>query len=201
MENKVDENHISEVLNNINFSEVISKITNNPEDIANLAEQSVGHMTPSMMEQARKHANSEHGQKIKEEVVRQGIGNRATLENMKEQKKLYDRANIKAKGSPQKAILITSSKQIKVKEIHPKMLKEEAGKILKTDNPVEISCSRLSNGPLDNKSIKVWYDEKCKGNNKRASNIIGFKIAGDLLIVVDNEDLSEQDFRTVEKLL
>lgn len=201
MENKVEENNISEVLNNIDFSEVISKVTSNSEDIANLAQQSAGHITPSMMEQARKYANGEQGKKIKEEIVRQGVGNRATLENMKEQKKLYDQANIKSKGNSQKAILVTSSKQIKIKEIHPKILREEAGKILKTDNPTEISCSRLSKGPLNNKTIKVWYDEKCKGNNKRATKIIGFQIAGDLLIVVENEDLSERNFREVEKLL
>lgn len=204
MENKVDENNIKDVLNNIDFSEVISKVTSNSEDVANLAAQSAGHITPSMMEQARKHANGEQGKKIKEEVVRQGLCNRATLENMKEQKKLYDQANIKAKGVAQKTILITSSKQIKIKEIHPKnsdKLKEEIGGILKTNNPTELLCSRLSKGPLENKTIKVWYDAKCKGNNKRATKIIGFQIAGDLLIMIDNEDLSEQNFREVEKLL
>lgn len=51
------------------------------------------------------------------------------------------------------------------------------------------------------KTIKVWYDPGYPGKNKRTSKIVGFPIAGNLLIIMDEGDLTEKDFIAAESLL
>jgi hypothetical protein len=199
--NNLTTDKVKEVLNNINFSDVIDKLTSEPNEAANLVGQSAEIMTPEMMEQARKYATGTQGKQIKEEMMRKGLDNKDLKAQMEQQKRLYVEANNKAKGEAKKAILITSSKIMKSKDIHPKILKSEAIKIIGTDNPLEMPCSRLATGPLLNKTIKVWYDPNRKGNNTRASKIVDFKIAGELLIVMEEGDLTEDDFKLAEKLL
>lgn len=199
--NNITTDNVKDVLNNINFSDVIDKLTSNPSDVANLVGQSAEYMTPEMMEQAKKYATGTQGKQIKEEMMRKGVDNKEMKVQMEQQKKLYIQANNKAKGDSKKAIIITSSKKMKSKDIHVKILKTEALKIIGSDNAVEISCSRLAVGPLQDKTIKVWYDPNRKGNNSRASKIVDFKIAGELLIVMEEGDLSEYDFGLAEKLL
>ena len=199
--NNLTPDNVKDVLNNINFSEVIDKLTSNPSDAVNLVGQSADYMTPEMMEQARKYATGTQGKQIKEEMMRKGVDNKEMKIQMEQQKKLYTEANNKAKGEAKKAIIITSSKIIKSKDIHVKVLKSEAIKIIGSDAAVELSCSRLAVGPLVGKTIKVWYDPNRKGNNSRASKIVDFKIAGELLIIMEEGDLTELDFKLVEKLL
>jgi len=199
--NNITTDKVKEVLNNINFSDVIDKLTSEPNEAANLIGQSAEIMTPEMMEQARKYATGTQGKQIKEEMMRKGLDNKDLKAQMEQQKKLYVEANNKAKGESKKAILITSSKIMKSKDIHVKILKSEAIKIVGSDNVLEMPCSRLAVGPLLNKTIKVWYDPNRKGNNTRASKIVDFKIAGELLIVMEEGDLTENDFKLAEKLL
>lgn len=199
--NNLTTDKVKEVLNNINFSDVIDKLTSEPNEAANLVGQSAEIMTPEMMEQARKYATGTQGKQIKEEMMRKGLDNKDLKAQMEQQKRLYVEANNKAKGEAKKAILITSSKIMKSKDIHPKILKSEAIKIVGSDNALEMPCSRLATGPLLNKTIKVWYDPNRKGNNTRASKIVDFKIAGELLIVMEEGDLTENDFKLAEKLL
>jgi len=199
--NNITTDKVKEALNNINFSDVIDKLTSEPNEAANLIGQSAEIMTPEMMEQARKYATGTQGKQIKEEMMRKGLDNKDLKVQMEQQKKLYVEANNKAKGEAKKAILITSSKIMKSKDIHVKILKSEAIKIVGSDDVLEMPCSRLATGPLLNKTIKVWYDPNRKGNNTRASKIVDFKIAGELLIVMEEGDLTENDFKLAEKLL
>jgi len=199
--NNITTDKVKEALNNINFSDVIDKLTSEPNEAANLIGQSAEIITPEMMEQARKYATGTQGKQIKEEMMRKGLDNKDLKAQMEQQKKLYVEANNKVKGEAKKAILITSSKIMKSKDIHVKILKSEAIKIVGSDDVLEMPCSRLATGPLLNKTIKVWYDPNRKGNNTRASKIVDFKIAGELLIVMEEGDLTENDFKLAEKLL
>lgn len=199
--NNITQEKVKDVLNNVNFSDVIDKLTTNSDDTVNLISQSAEHMTPEMIEQAKKYATGTQGKQIKEEMVRKGIDNKEMKLKMEQQKKLYNEANNKAKGEGKKAIIITSSKIVKSKDIHIKILKTEVPKIIGCENPVELSCSRLAVGPLQGKTIKIWYDPNRKGNNSRASKIVDFKIAGELLIIMEEGDLTENDFKLAEKSL
>jgi hypothetical protein len=193
---------VKNVLNNVNFSDVIDKLTNNSDETANLISQSAEHMTPEMLEQARRYANGDQGQKIKEEMMRKGANTKEMKDKMELQKKLYNDAHNKAKGEIKKAILITSAKRMESKNIHPKILDSEVKKIIGT-NAIEISCSRLATDSLRGKTIKAWYDptRNVKYPNKRASAIIGFPISGELLIVMEGEDLLTEDLLKIEKSL
>ena len=198
MENNLTPEAVKEALDKVNYSEVINKIASNSDEAINLVSQSAEYMTPEMMEKAKNYANGSQGKQIKEEMNRQNINNKDMREQMAKQKKMYTEATNRAKGESKKAILITSSKIAKPKDIHPKILESEVKKIIGSDYAVEISCSRLAVGPLSGKNITVWYDPNRKGNNNRASKIVDFKIAGELLIIMAEGDLLEKDFKSAE---
>jgi hypothetical protein len=56
-------------------------------------------------------------------------------------------------------------------------------------------------GPLAGKTIKLWYDASHTGKNRRATKLMGFPIAGDVLVVLEDGNLSEADFLAAEKLI
>ena len=105
------------------------------------------------------------------------------------------------KGDTKQGILITASKQMKVRNIEIATLQSQAQHLVKSDNAVEIACSRLAYGVLAGSTIKAWYDPKRLGRNPRASRIVGFPIAGDLLIIMEEGDIMEKDFLLAEKQL
>ncbi len=193
--------NIKETLNNIDYSEVISKLANNPSEVAHLVGESASQLNPTMMEQARKQAMGSRGEQIKKELLRQGIDNRDMKNQLLQQKKEFQKMNDKTKGAVKQAILITSSKLLNKRNIAILTITSEAKNIICSDDAVEISCSRIALGNLSGMTIKAWYDPKRQGKNVRASKIIGFKVAGDLLVIMEEGDLSETDFLAAEKQL
>lgn len=184
--------NVSEVLNNVNFGDVINTLTNDPEKTTQLLEASSGLINEDIMEQARRHAVGPEGEKIKKEMQKQGVNNKAMLESALAQKKLIDEANNKTKGVAKKVVLITTSKQIKSKNIRSLIVEEEAKKLV-GDDAIQISCSCMATGVLKGKTLKAWYSPKRKGRNPLASLIVGFDIAGELLLIMEEGDLLEKD--------
>lgn len=193
--------NIKDILDGVNFKEVIHTITNNKENVANMVQQSSSQLTPEMMDQARKYASGTQGEQIKQELNRQGAANKTTLQVMLKQKKLYSQINNNAKGEAKKVVLITTSKQIKNKEVHKLTLEAEAKRLVGSDDALEISCSRMSVGPLLGKTIKAWYSPGRKGFNNLASSMVGFNIAGELLLIMEEGNLLESDVRDAKKYL
>ena len=194
------EPNVKEMLDNTNFSEVLDKLKDNSEDINKLVSESAGVMTPEMMEQAKKYALGEQGEKIKREMEKKGMNNRDMKQQALQQKKLYHQLDAKKKGELKKVLLITSAKKLEIKSIHSNDIATDAKKLVTCD-AIEFSCSRLSLGPLSDNQFKVWYDPNIKFKNNRASKIIGFDIGGPLLIIMEEGDLDRDKFIKVEKAL
>lgn len=192
----VNVDNIKEALNNVNLSEVLKKV--NPDDVTKMIKETAGNMSPEMVEKARKLAMNGQGDQIMREMQKRGINARDMKEQIKEQQRLT-RASIPKDTI--KAVLITTSRQLKSRDVSQVSIRAAAIKILRTDDPVELSCSRLAHGSLVGKTLKAWYDPNVKGTNKRASKIIGFQMAGELLVVMEEGDLSEKDFLISEKNL
>lgn len=192
---------VKEALKNTNLADMIAKMSGNPSEMEKMMEKSMEYMNPDLMEQARKMAASGQGDQIVREMQRRGIDPRAMKAQIMEQQRALKGLSSKSDGTSKKAVLITQSRQLKMRNIPSAAVHASAAHLVKTPNPVELSCSRMASGALTGKSIKAWYDPSRKGKNKRASKIVGFPIAGDLLVVMDDGDLELKDFVEAEKML
>lgn len=186
-------------LNNTSISAMLNRISSNPEELTKVMQESMGNVTPDMMEQAQKLAMGGQGKQIIDEMQRRGIDPHAMRAQLLEQQR-----NLRGLGgksdNTKRAIFITTSRQVKTRNIPSGSASSVASSIFKSQ-PVELSCSRLASGPLTGKTIKVWCNPNLPGKNKRLSKIIGFPIGGEGLIVMEEGDLLEKDFLVAEKLL
>lgn len=182
-----------------NFNSMLNDMMNNPDEITKFMSDSSGQKNSDMMEQARKIAMSGQGEEIIQEMQNRGLDPKAMRSQMLEHQNSLRGISTKSLELTKKVILITVSRKIKVRNIPLNSVSQSAENILHTSEPVELSCSRLARGPLKDAIIKVWYNPNHPGVNRRASKIIGFNIGGEILIVNNEGDISEDQFLTAEK--
>lgn len=106
-------------------------------------------------------------------------------------------------GKKRQAILITAKRQVKERWVPAHSVKECIAQNINTSasDYLEIPCSRLATGVWENRTIRLWYNPHRIGKNSRASKIAGFKIAGEVFIMMDDYDMILEDFITCEKIL
>lgn len=184
-----------------NIGSMLNRMTNNPEEVTRMMHESMKTLSPEVMQQARNMAMGAQGQQIRKEMQRRGINPQAMRKQLLEQKRALQGTSAQVSSDATAAIIVTTSRQVRTRKLSQASLSLSAAAILHAEAPVELSCSRLAKGPLTGKSIKIWYDPNHPGKNKRTSRIIGFPVGGEMLIVVEGEDLSEKDFLAAEKFL
>ena len=192
---------IKQTMANLNIGSVLDKMAFDSEQTKNIMSASMNNMSPDMIEQAKKLAQSGQSERISKEMQKRGMNPRTMKSEMEAQRKVARNLQTKALGVMKKAIIITLNRQLKSRAIPAGSDETVVRSIIHSQTPVEISCSRLALGPLAGKTIKVWYDAALKGKNKRATKIVGFPVAGDIIIHCEDEDLTEEDFLSVEELL
>lgn len=200
---------LKNILSNIDgskISDVLDQFSQNPEEFSQLIEASKNSLSPDLLEKAKKIANSAQGAQVLNEMNKKGINQKDLRTQVKNRQKNQDAlAKLLNLPSPdiqsRRGFLVTSSRQIKTKEISVNVPTYSAKNILRCSEPVETNCSRLALGPLKTKTIKIWYDPTQTRKNKRATLLAGFQISGDMLIFCPDADLTEQDIIAVEKLL
>lgn len=192
--------NVGGALNNNNVANMLNRMAQNPSEMAKVMEESAAQMTPEMMEEARRLAMGGQGEQIIKEMQRRGMDINAMRAQLMEQQKSMKGLSSKT-DNMKKAILITSNRQVKQRTVPLTGAGLVAETILKSPKVVELSCSRLAIGVLQGKTIKVWCDPERKGKNKRLSKILGFPMAGEGLIVMQESDLEESVFLEVEKAL
>lgn len=69
------------------------------------------------------------------------------------------------------------------------------------ETPMELSCSRLSIGPLQSESIRLWYNPDRIGKNKKISKIVGFPISGEVVFENKIKDLDSKELEAAFKLI
>jgi hypothetical protein len=197
----INQDMLKEALKGTNLSSAISTIMNDPSKISSIMEESVGHMTPQMQEQAKKMASSGQIGTVMKEMQRQGKSPFQMKKEMDAQHKLFKSTQPKPSGPMKKVIVITSSRQVRVKSIYVADIQKVANEMTKATVAVGLPCSRLAVGPLYGKQITVWYDEKNPTKNKRASKLIGYTVGGEVMIVMESGDLDETTFIESEDLI
>jgi len=191
---------IKDALNHTNISAMLNQISGDPEKIGKLMNDSMGQVTPDMMEQARKLATGGQGAQIFSEMQRRGMDPMTMKKQLMKHKRSMMGLDSKGTGT-QQCILITVTRQVKTLNIAYTSIQSAACGIFKSSSPLELSCSRMAQGPLSGKNIKMWYNPEHKGKNRRASKIAGLPIGGELLLVMESGDFTEADFTAAEKLL
>jgi hypothetical protein len=197
-------NDINAALSNANVSDMINQLVSNPDELSKIMASTSSQISPEMMDRARRMATNGQGKKLMEEMENRGFDPKAMRAQLMQQQAIAKglrNTSHKDIADSQQVLLINTSRQVKIRQLTTAKISESAATILHTQAPLEISCSRLAVGPLAGATIKAWYDPTCAGKNKRASKLVGFPIAGDLLIVLEGGDLSEKDLVTVEASL
>jgi hypothetical protein len=196
---QVSSEDIKDALKNTNIAAMLNQMAANPDEVTKMMEESMNHMTPEMMEQARKLAMGGQGGQIMREMKKRGLNPKALKAQLAEQQKAL-RA-VRVTTSTKQAILITHSKRARSRKLPHDNVSAAVGNILNCSEPVELSCSRLAQGPLAEKTIKVWYNPEATGKNRRASKIVGFSVGGEIIIVMEEGDLTEANFALAEQKL
>ena len=190
---------VKEALKNTNISTILNQMAENPDEVSRMMTESMNHFTPDMMEQARKLAMGGQGDKIMKEMKKRGINPKAMKAQVSKQKKVL-RA-LKTPTITKQVVLITTSRQARSRRLPLDNILPSVSNILKCSEPVELSCSRLAQGPLAGKTIKVWYNPENIGKNRRATKLVGFPVGGEIIIVMEEGDLTEEILTLAEKHL
>lgn len=190
---------VKAALNNGNIASVLNRISADPTELSRAMEETAGQLSPEMIEEAKRLAMGGQGEQILREMQRRGIDPNALRAQILEQQKSLRGLSVKNE-STKRVVLITSNRQLKMRNIPLTSITAAAERIIGSDKAVELSCSRLANGPLKGKTVKVWCDPERKGKkNQRLTKILGFPIVGEGLFIVNDEDLDEASFLAAEK--
>lgn len=182
------------------IAKALEEFTSNDDLMSKLASE-LENISPEKIKEAKKLAQSEKGKEILNACANKGIDSKVMRETYLA-KQLETKGLSKDTTNKKVAVLITTSRQLKLRNIPLNNVSECADKIINSNQrPVELSCSRLAIGPLQGKTIKVWCDTTRKGKNRRLSKILGFNVAGDGLIIMEEGDLTEEHFIQAERLL
>lgn len=205
-ENKVPESNnlpsIKEAINSANLGSIVSKLTSDPNNIANIMEQSLSKLTPEMIEEAKKLSSGGYGQNVIKEMQRRGMDVNAVRNTMNKNKRAMKKSNPKPKNLEgcKSVVMVTQTRRLKPRTIENAESYTIAG-VLHVENPIAMPCSRLAVGPLKDKTVTVWCDPSRTDKNRRLSKILGLVVGGDGLVVVNDENLTLKDFEAAEKLL
>jgi len=197
-----NENDLKTAFTNTNIASLLEKVCKNPDDLNKLLLDSVDNITPDMLNNAKKMLGTGQGEQLLKSLQEKGIN----PNNLKSKLSAHNNAfkNILKPGnkSPtRKCVLITTNRQLKIRNLPIDDMSKYISTILKVDSPLSIECSRLSIDIFKDKKITIWYDKNKIGKNKRATKIAGFTIAGDIIISILDEDINESEFLIVEKFL
>ena len=198
----INENDLKTAFANTNIASLLEKVCKNPDDLNKLLHDSVDNITPDMLNNAKKMLGTGQGEQLLKSLQQKGIN----PNNLKSKLSAHNNAfkNILKPGnkSPtRKCVLITTNRQLKIRNLPIDDMSKYISTILKVNSPLSIECTRLSIDVFKDKKITIWYDKNKIGKNKRATKIAGFTIAGDIIISILDEDINESDFLIVEKFL
>ena len=187
--------------NNPAFASMLAKLQENPEETMALMQDAREQMTPAMAAKAKNMAGGSTAAAIKKAMAKRGIDPIKMKKELLANEKLRKSLGTKKVGeATQAAILITRSRKVKLHQVSLADPAKSALEFFQTQGiPVEMPCSRLAVGPLVGKTIRLWY-LKDSGCNKRASALMGFEIGGEVLIVANQHNFSEEQFITLEKM-
>lgn len=186
-------------LKDADLSSMMGKIGSNPDEIKEMVNGHLRDMPPEMVQKIKAMATSGQADGILKELASKGVDKDQIME-------LIDTHASKGglKVPPPKdvrlAVLVTQSRQLKAKKLNAMNVTAGVLQVLRCTEPRHITCDRIAVGPLAGKKVQVWFDPAVKAGNRRAIKILSRPIGGDVLFLLDDEDLSVADFTTAEAM-
>lgn len=143
--------------------------------------------------------STKEGKKLSENVKKSGLKRKDALRAQKQMKKQESLLN--PKQIQKNAVMITLNRKIKNVKLNSKNIEESIKKLIKPNELAEIKLPNFSIGKFENINIKLWYDPSLGGVNKKISRLLGYNISGDVILVCDGQDFTDNDFLYIEKLM
>jgi hypothetical protein len=197
----INENDLKTAFANTNISSLLEKVCKNPDDLNKLLHDSVDNITPDMLNNAKKMLGTGQGEQLLKSLQQKGINPNNLKSKLSANNAFKNILKPGNKSPTRKCILITTNRQLKIRNLPIDDMPKYISTILKVDSPLSMECTRLSIDVFKDKKLTIWYDKNKIGKNKRATKIAGFTIAGDIIISILDEDINESDFLIVEKFL
>lgn len=191
---------LKNLFNNTNISSMMGQLTSNPDAAAKLVAAGMDSIPPDMLAKARSMAMSGKGQQFLNEMRKKGINPLEMRAKVKEERKRL-RGENKPVGESKTILHITSSRKVRSRSVPVATISSTVNLLLGCSDPVELSCSQLATGKLSGHTIKVWYNPKAVGKNRRSTKIIGFPTGSELVIVDHSGNLTEALLIEAESLL
>jgi hypothetical protein len=190
---------ISDFINKNGVTSIMDKLGKDPQAFTGILQNAMGSISPDMMEQAKKMMNSGQGTEIIKELQKRGMDPHTMRKNILDQQKAM-RGMVK-KGNTVKALYINNSRQVKLRDIPSANIKLSVTTILKSEQVIEIPCSRLAIGPWKGAEVKLWYIPNGKVKNRKANKLAGFPVNGEIIILVDSVDITEAHLQEIDDML
>lgn len=179
---------------------MFSQLMSDPDKVSQMMGESLKVMTPEMMNQAKKMAMGGQGQQIMRDMQKRGM-NAQQLRDMAKEQKSKMKQTVKPINKPKKVLQIGSNRKVTVKTVEATTLKTSINQLINAKQLVELKCTRLAVGPLQHKTIRLWYDDAIKVTNRKATRLIGFPVGGIVYISMDEGDLKITDLEAVEAII
>jgi hypothetical protein len=201
MDQTEQKDKIKGALRSVNLPKMVEKMANNPQGMDKAVEESAKVMTPQMMDQAKKVAAGGQGDQLRKQVLKQGMSPKQMQKDYKEQQRLARAVSEQSRGPTKRACLLDTNRKFKAKEVPVSDDIKDMAKALQAQDVVKMPYSRMAIGPLQGKSVAVWYVTGDKRRNKRIEKLLGKPHGARILISVKDEDLEVATIEEVEKLL
>jgi len=189
------------------ITKMLGKLGENPELMGDVMEKIPNVISPDMIDQVKKMfpggPQGQSAEKMLAQLTQNGIDPQVMRSQMV-QKQNKAKGMVAHNDTTQTVVILTIQKQLKIREFSKNDLFTAAITNLKVptvDNLKDIECGMMCQGLFKNKKVRIFYNPNDKTVNKRAKKLVGFPIGGDVIFYLENENLSEADFLTVEKYI
>lgn len=204
---------IKETINSIGSNpqaqQMLSQISENPEKYAEIVQnmisdnpemaQNIQNMVQKSGPNIQNNIRKDLRQKLRKNMRSNRKGFRQISKNARRAVDQSRQNNSGSKIDFINIVIITSSRKFKACKIDKSKIYAEAQRLIKRGISSEKS-DHLSIGPLSGKAVYVIYGSGTKGN-RRATRIFGKPMGGDVVVFVQDHDLSIQELTAVEKLV
>ena len=138
------------------------------------------------------------GEKLSKTVNKKGVTRSKMMREYKVMKKNMKQEEAPPPSLPRTIIIVSENRQLTEKVVSLVTIKEDIKKILKCQEPIEVTAPLLSEGHLSGKDIKIWYDSNNKGRNRKLSKLAGIRCGGAGIIVCYTDDLTSDGIKFIE---
>lgn len=196
----LSEQSLEQVLggNKDQVNQIVNKLVNNPQEMLEIAEEVSEHITPDLLERAKKLSTGSAGQNLSKTLQQKGMSRKELMSLQKQMKHSVNKSKMHYPGEKQqKVVHITKTRQLKEKTIYGNDAMKSVQSMLGSTSFSMNTSKRLAVGPLAGQQVHV-YSSNVGAKNRLATRLLGSAVMGEAVIVCQNGNVTKAD---IEQLL